>query len=276
MKRLIKTLSTLMATTLLLTACGPESLSFLPFRIVPVTQPSVSASEPITDTESVVASGKTHSYPTAIRITLPPQTVGQQVDWYQRPDGTLVMQAGAQVSPGAFVQMSNGTQSSNISWSSSDSRIANVSSSGRIVANQIGKATLEATSPLDTSVTGQMNIEVVSNLQTSTQNLGAAVSIAITVVDKWPQMNPYIKHYGDYLALPGDSFHATATVLLQDGTRSSDVTWESSDPSIARVDSTGKIDARYGGETTIVARYRYQPEIKAMVTVVVTGPTKVE
>jgi uncharacterized protein YjdB len=142
-----------------------------------------------------------------------------------------------------------------VTWSSSNPSVATVNSSGLATAVSLGTATITATSatPSSYSTTGSSGS---TTLTVTTTNLS---SVAVTPV------NPSIS--------VGAIQQFTATGTYSNGTSNditTQVTWSSSNPSVATVDSTGLAIAVSIGTTTITAT---SGSISASTTLTVNSAT---
>ena len=113
-----------------------------------------------------------------------------------------------------------------ITWSSSDESVATVNSSGKITAKKLGTADITATA---------------NNGKTATA----------TVVVYKPMTSITLSKISETLKV-GDTDTLTYSYLPTDAT-DTEVTWSSSDETIATVDQTGKVTAVKVGEATITA-----------------------
>ena len=116
-----------------------------------------------------------------------------------------------------------------VTWSSSDANIASVDSDGKVTAKAIGKATITAkagTSSATCEINVVYNSYVKSNITDVFLVIGEYESKTITI---------------------------TATDYNSQDITNPEVQWKSSDESIAKVDSTGKITAVKAGTATITA-----------------------
>lgn len=116
-----------------------------------------------------------------------------------------------------------------VTWSSSDTNIASVDSDGKVTAKAIGKATITAkagTSSATCEINVVYNSYVKSNITDVFLVIGEYESKTITI---------------------------TATDYNSQDITNPEVQWKSSDESIAKVDSTGKITAVKAGTATITA-----------------------
>ncbi len=134
------------------------------------------------------------------------------------------------VATGTFNDGSTGTITTNVTWSTSNSNVATVSTSGLVTGVVAGTATITAASgtvSASTTVT-----VVVANL----------VSIAV---------NPT-----NASITKGASQSFTATGTLKDGSTvdiTNSVTWKSSNGAVATIDNTGRATALAAGTTNITA-----------------------
>lgn len=113
------------------------------------------------------------------------------------------------------------TASQRLIWSSSDKKIVDIGTSGRILAKRDGVATITVTSAIDNSKTATCKVNVGSKGQNTVRT---AQSVLIT-----GKSNQYI--VGKSYQLQGLVFPLNAT--------NKNVTWESSDDSIATIDKNG-------------------------------------
>ena len=121
-----------------------------------------------------------------------------------------------------------------VTWSSSDSSDASVTSDGLVTAVSVGAATIQATDPT-TSISGTAAVTVLP-----------AVLLDVTVTP--PAQNVPV----------GETQQMTATGIYSDGTTSDltdSVTWSSSDSSEASVSSKGVVTGVATGAVTITATY---------------------
>jgi uncharacterized protein YjdB len=145
----------------------------------------------------------------------------------------------------ATVMPSDTTDS--ISWTSSDSSVVSVDSYGKITAAEPGTATITASA---------------GNVSASCR-VSVGISISRIVLDKT-----------NITLIKGSRQNLKATIEPEDTTESKTVTWSSSDPSVATVDSNGKITAVEGGTAIITAQAgRATAQCKVTVIVPVTGVT---
>ena len=127
----------------------------------------------------------------------------------------------------ATITPSNATDKS-ITWSSSNSNVATVSSSGVVTALQPGTTTITVTTT-DGSKKATCSVVVDARIISVT-----GVSLDESDISIWE----------------GESYTLTATVSPSNATNRS-VTWSSSNTSVATVSSSGVVTAKKGGITTI-------------------------
>ena len=133
----------------------------------------------------------------------------------------------------------------NVKWSSSDEKIAKVDNSGMVTGISTGNATITA------SLSNGAKAECVVNVSQKTIN-PLLISLSQT------RLNLNIN----------ESRVITATVRPENATNKN-ITWSSSNTSIATVDSNGKVTAKGSGTAIITARA--VNGVKAQCTVVVNG-----
>ena len=115
-----------------------------------------------------------------------------------------------------------------VEWSSSDSNVATVNSSGLVTAKKNGKATITATVK-NTTIKNSIEVTVYTKMTSITLSKSAE-TLAVGDTDTL-----------EYGFLPSD---ATAT----------GVNWSSSDETVATVDANGKVTAKKAGKATITAK----------------------
>ena len=125
-----------------------------------------------------------------------------------------------------------------VTWSSSNTSVATINSSGLATAMAAGITTITATSTMPSSYSDEGSFETT----TLTVNLATLSSISVT---------------SDNPSIPvGGTQHFIATGTYSDGTSydiTMQVTWSSSDTSVATVSSDGLATAIAAGTTTITA-----------------------
>ena len=120
------------------------------------------------------------------------------------------------------------THATQVTWSSSDPKVATIDSTGLATAVSISTTTINATSG---SISGKATLTVNSATLSSLAVTTAIPSIPAGVPQRF-----------------------TATGKYSDGTtHATQVTWSSSDPKVATIDSTGLATAFSAGSTTITA-----------------------
>lgn len=158
-----------------------------------------------------------------------------------QPTAELIV--GENVKLSATVKPSDATGQS-ISWISSSIGIATVTNDGLVTAVAEGKATIKA-------VAG-----------------GKSASCIVTVSKKPVPVSSVTLNKTSLDLTKGESKTLTATVTPADATNKT-VSWTSSNPSIASVDSKGKVTGTGNGSTTITAKAE---DKEATCTVTVTVP----
>ena len=138
-----------------------------------------------------------------------------------------------------------------VTWTSSDPTIASVDENGMVKAIKKGTATITA----------------------KTDDGGFTATCVITVNEGDKKVTGITLTPTTNTIKPGDSFVITPTVTPVDAADKS-VTWSSSDSSIARVDSTGKVTALKAGTVTITATTN-DGGYKATCTVTVANITNI-
>jgi len=114
-----------------------------------------------------------------------------------------------------------------VTWSSSDSDVLKVDKDGNVTSVNIGKATITATSTMDASITGKLEITVTDIAPTKIQISGAS-KMGLNMVQT-----------------------LTVTVTPTDAVRT--VTWSSSNNDVLTVNSKGEVTAKSVGTTKVTA-----------------------
>ena len=167
------------------------------------------------------------------------------------PNSTLDIGQNQQyAATGTFSDGSSRDVTNLVTWSSSNTTVASVSSSGLALGIHQGSSTISATlNTADGPITGVAALGVIVTLK----------SITITPV------NPSIAN--------GTSMQLTATGIFSDGSTqnlTNSVSWSSSSAAVGTVSSTGLVAGAGVGSTTITAT---QAGVSATTTVTVTGAT---
>ena len=142
---------------------------------------------------------------------------------------TVTLKATETVTLKATVSPENATNK-NISWSSDKTDVATVDENGNVSANSVGTATITATAD------------------------GVTEECTIIVEEKVIPVESITLNKTEAEIFVGAEEKLTATVLPEDATNK-DVTWTSSDTTIATVDSNGKVTAKSVGTATIKATH---------------------
>jgi len=266
-----------LALVQLLTACSLEALSeLLPLpgaantarRTSPAPAPPVAPATQVSSRPlpQHTASPEPLGAGTQITLQVMNPVAGQATDWYQKDSQTLVMQPDAQVQLQGTVILPDGTRSTNLTWSSADHSVATVQA-GRVSAQQPGTVSIIARSvlyPEAAQAVLQVQVLDAANFaMTERQHLSRVQDITAFV--------PYAQQRLQRLQLtPGSKAQALAVVTLADGSKNGNVIWQSSDARIARIDADGHFEALQPGITTLVARYRMQPEFQALIELDIT------
>ena len=150
---------------------------------------------------------------------------------------SLEMTVGDATNLTAAVKPTDATNTS-VSWRSSDPTVVQVDSTGHVTAVKAGTATVTATAEDGSGVSGSCSITVKESAGSS--------SVPVTGVSL---------NYNTVSGVVNENISLNADVLPTNATDPS-VTWSSSDPSIATVDSTGKVTMRGRGRVTITCTTR--------------------
>lgn len=133
-------------------------------------------------------------------------------------------------------------------WSSSNTNVATVSSTGLVTAKNVGTAVITATASDGSGVKGSVTISVQPIPVASVSLNKSTAEVYTTGAHKTTQLSASI--------LPANADDQT-------------VTWESSNPGVAGVDANGKVTGMSAGTCVITARSHFNPSITASCTVTV-------
>jgi hypothetical protein len=215
--------------------------------VAPTTDPAVTVA-PTTD-PAVTATPTADPAVTATPTTAPSSTV---ISCEAKITGDLNALSGNASQLTAKNQCSDGTtKDDTFSWSSSDVTVATVDATGKVNALKAGTTNITASSNQNTSIKSSVqfkssatcSISLSGDLATNT-NLGF-----------------------------GSAKQLTATVGCSDGTsNTSNVTWTTSDSSVATVSTSGLVEAKKKGNVKITATYKSDSSINAFVDITVNDP----
>lgn len=132
-----------------------------------------------------------------------------------------------------------------VKYSSEDSNVVSVNSSGLVTAKKSGKTKITITS-------------------LSNKNIKAEV--LVTVKAKVIEISGISLNTSSKTLIEGDTFNLAVTYVPQDATNKS-VTWSSSNATVASVDSNGKVTAKKNGSATITATTQNGKTATAKITV---------
>jgi uncharacterized protein YjdB len=145
------------------------------------------------------------------------------------------LKAGESVNLIAVVIMSDNTKNSNVSWSASDSSVASVNSSGLVNCLKAGIVNITATAVNDGSKKSTILLTVLNN-----DTSGITVrTVSINSV------SPNLR--------VGNNLTLIAMVTMSDNSVNTDLSWSSSDQTVATVNNFGKVSALKEGNVTISA-----------------------
>jgi len=181
---------------------------------------------------------------------------------YKNPPAGTILVTGITVSGGASISAKGGTvqltanvtpsnaNNKNVTWTSSNATIATVNTSGKVTAKTNGTVTIRATAQDGSVVYGEKTITITG--QSSGNGDGDKVGSGETPLTETPVAHDKIPA-AQIPTAPGNKTKLPATVTFPDGT-SADVTWTSSNSSIARIDANGNIVGASEGKVTLTAR----------------------
>lgn len=173
-------------------------------------------------------------------------TVGMPVTSVKLNVTTLKWPVGMTGTFKAYISPTNAI-SRDVSWKSSNTKVATIDSTGKIKSVGYGKATITCTSKVNPWRKATCSVTVgkaLTSVKLNVHNLNWQV---------------------------GKSGKFKATVAPADAI-SKALTWKSSDSSVASITSTGVILARKSGNAVITCSYKYNSKVKDTCKVVVTAP----
>ena len=136
-----------------------------------------------------------------------------------------------------------------VSWTSSNPKVATVDETGKVKAVASGTTTITATS------------------KDRDENVSAEVTIKVSI----PVASVEINKTEATLTKAAETLKLTATVLPKEA-ENKEVTWTSSNPKVATVDAAGKVTAIANGTTTITVASKANAELKKECKVTVNIP----
>lgn len=160
--------------------------------------------------------------------------------------------------PTGFTAFKEGT----VSYTSSDTNIATVDGNGTVTARAVGTATItfNATGIKEGSVSGA---------DSDTESISGSCIVTVTAVNTAVTQVTLNK---TTLSLAKDASETLTVTITPEGATNKNISWTSSDSTVASVDATGKVTALKAGTATITAASVSNPEVKAQCNVTVTDP----
>lgn len=142
---------------------------------------------------------------------------------------------------------------SSVTWSSSDDEVATVSENGLVTAVNVGQVTITATSTVDTAVSGTFLLIIEEAPVVTVDPESLTITSSTTEVEI------------------GSTISLTATVNPSEA--SQEVTWSTSDETIATVSPSGSVRGIAEGKVTITATSDVDATISDSVEITVITPT---
>lgn len=142
---------------------------------------------------------------------------------------------------------------SSVTWSSSDGEVATVSENGLVTAVNVGQVTITATSTVDTAVSGTFLLIIEEAPVVTVDPESLTITSSTTEVEI------------------GSTISLTATVNPSEA--SQEVTWSTSDETIATVSPSGSVRGIAEGKVTITATSDVDATISDSVEITVITPT---
>lgn len=213
----------------------------------PTTAPAVTAT-PTTD-PAVTATPTTDPAVSPTATATPASTV---ISCEAKITGDLNALSGNMVQLSAKNQCSDGTtKEDTFSWASSDTTIATVDGTGKVNAIKGGTVTITASSNQNTSIKSSVQFKV---------NTSCSIGLSGDL-----KTNPDLGF--------GSAKQLIATVNCSDGTsNTSNVTWTTSDSSVATVSTSGLVEGKKEGKAKITATYKNDSSINTSLDITVSDP----
>lgn len=164
--------------------------------------------------------------------------------------GAKSLKKGQTLTLTASVSPSNATYQS-VTWRSSNTSVATVSSSGTVTAKGVGTTTITATATDGSNVSKSCTISVTVATTTTTAQKVTSISIS-----------------GNKKIAVGSKLQLKATVSPSNA-KNKKVSWTSSNKKVATVSSSGKVTAKKPGKAVITAKAKDGSGKKKSVTVIV-------
>ena len=178
--------------------------------------------------------------PTVTKVTVAPSSVRLDLQEHSTQDLTATVTG-------------NNNPDTTVTWSTNNSSVATVSSSGLVTAHAIGTATITATSTFDTTKKGTCTVSVTAE---------PAPTVTSVTLNKTSLSFDLSGERSETLTATVTGTHDPATT----------VTWTSNNNSVASVDN-GVVTANAVGTATITAASTVDPTKKATCSVTVTDST---
>ena len=190
-------------------------------------QQSSESSKQESSKQSEESSHQETSKPTPVVVTITNMTLDKS---------SMTLTAGGSQELNAYVYFSDGSRTyQGISWQSSNSSVATVSSSGVVTAKSAGSAT----------ITASYTYKNKTYTQTCSVKVNAVSVSSIAVSSSSATLN-----YGDTKTLSVTAYYNNNTSKTVSG-----ATWKSSNTNVATVNSSGVVTAKNAGTATITATY---------------------
>lgn len=210
--------------------------------------PTVTTDPAATPTAAVTVAPTTDPAVTATATATTPAVVTCEA----KITGDLNGLSGSIVQLTAKNECSDGTNKTDtFSWSSSDTSIATVDSSGKVTGVKAGNVNLTATSNLNSAVKTSVQFKVNSTCSISLS--GDLVTTPFVGLSSSKQLN--------------------GKVACNDGVESTtNISWSSSDSSVASVNTSGLVEGKKKGTAKITATYRTDNSVTTSLDITVNDP----
>ena len=180
---------------------------------------------------------------------------------------SLTITVGANASLSASITPENATNKA-ITWSSSNESVALVSSKGKVAGVGVGSAVITATTQ-DGNKTAMANVTV-KKASTSSSSSSSSSSTSTTTTIKVTKVNI---NSDDFTIKVGNTKTLTYTITPSNATNKK-VTWDTTDPSVAKVSTAGKVTGVGAGTAYITLKSADGASDKIKVVVTKSDPIK--
>ncbi len=169
---------------------------------------------------------------------------------------TETLKVGENFTFAATVTMSDNTTNGNVTWASSQPTVATIGADGKVEALAAGTTVISATA-------GDQKAEITLTVESGEPTPVQPTVTKVEITTKTETLKV------------GENFTFAATVTMSDNTTNGNVTWASSQPTVATIGADGKVEALTAG-TTIISATAGEQKAEITLTVESGEPTPVQ